>query len=447
MQEYDYYLIIQIMVNICMISDFFFPNIGGVESHIYAISYCLRQMGHKVIIVSNARKEHNLVGVRYFANGIKVYYIPYKKIPIGIVMPGVTGSYTVLLRNILYRENIDIMHGHQTTSTLNISSMIVTKMLKIPYVFTQHSLYDFNHFGTIELNKLYSWLCRNILTKVICVSNTVRENFILQTDADVSITAVIPNAVDASFFCPRNPKYPKNPGEIRVIVLTRMTFRKGMDLLLEILPVICKKYANVKFLLCGDGPKKPIIEELLKEYDIEDRVTFEGFVNFEEVPYILSSGDIFLNTSISEAFCIAIIEAISCGVYVISTNVGGINEILPNDMLMLCKFDKDDMLKKFDEVIEKKLYVIDKIEFNTIIKTAYNWHRVAKEIFHLYTESIDEYSYKPFSKFVLNIFAFNFDVLLAFTLVTLNYLILLIASFIQPKSSIEYATDLPFETN
>ena len=54
-----------------------------------------------------------------------------------------------------------------------------------------------------------------------------------------------------------------------------------------------------------------------------------GFESMETVPYILSSGDIFLNPSISEAFCIAILEAASCGLYVLSTNVGGISEILP----------------------------------------------------------------------------------------------------------------------
>lgn len=54
-----------------------------------------------------------------------------------------------------------------------------------------------------------------------------------------------------------------------------------------------------------------------------------GFAPINHIPDYLSSGDIFLNCSISEAFCIAILEAASCGLYVLTTNVGGINEILP----------------------------------------------------------------------------------------------------------------------
>lgn len=60
-----------------------------------------------------------------------------------------------------------------------------------------------------------------------------------------------------------------------------------------------------------------------------------GFATVKEVPKILSSGDIFLNPSASEAFCMAILEAAACGLYVVSTNVGGISEILPEDFLSL----------------------------------------------------------------------------------------------------------------
>ena len=75
------------------------------------------------------------------------------------------------------------------------------------------------------------------------------------------------------------------------------------------------------------------------------------------MPEILSSGDIFLNTSVSEAFCIAILEAASCGLYICSTNVGGINEILPKDFLTLCDPNSDKMIESLKNIIENKLYL------------------------------------------------------------------------------------------
>ena len=53
-----------------MVSDFFYPNLGGVESHIFILSQCLLKLGHKVIVVTHS--YGNRVGIRYMTNGLKV---------------------------------------------------------------------------------------------------------------------------------------------------------------------------------------------------------------------------------------------------------------------------------------------------------------------------------------------------------------------------------------
>ena len=58
-----------------MVSDFFYPNVGGVESHIFTLSQCLIKLGHKVVVITHS--YGNRVGVRYMTNGLKVK--PYSK--------------------------------------------------------------------------------------------------------------------------------------------------------------------------------------------------------------------------------------------------------------------------------------------------------------------------------------------------------------------------------
>lgn len=53
-----------------MVSDFFYPNLGGVESHIFTLSQCLIKLGHKVVVVTHSYGDR--VGVRYMTNGLKV---------------------------------------------------------------------------------------------------------------------------------------------------------------------------------------------------------------------------------------------------------------------------------------------------------------------------------------------------------------------------------------
>ena len=59
---------------IAMVSDFFYPNVGGVESHIFQLSQCLLERGHKVVVITHAYGDR--VGVRYMTNMLKVYYLP-----------------------------------------------------------------------------------------------------------------------------------------------------------------------------------------------------------------------------------------------------------------------------------------------------------------------------------------------------------------------------------
>lgn len=58
-----------------MATDFFFPNMGGVEEHVFNLSQCLLQRGHKVIVLTHA--YGNRVGIRYMTNGLKVGFIIY----------------------------------------------------------------------------------------------------------------------------------------------------------------------------------------------------------------------------------------------------------------------------------------------------------------------------------------------------------------------------------
>jgi phosphatidylinositol glycan class A protein len=53
-----------------MVSDFYYPNMGGVEMHIYQLAQCLIELGHKVIVITHF--YNNRSGVRYMSNGLKV---------------------------------------------------------------------------------------------------------------------------------------------------------------------------------------------------------------------------------------------------------------------------------------------------------------------------------------------------------------------------------------
>jgi phosphatidylinositol glycan class A protein len=92
-----------------------------------------------------------------------------------------------------------------------------------------------------------------------------------------------------------------------------MVFRKGVDLLVQIIPAICQKYPNVQFMIAGDGPKRVDLEQTIENHYLQERVFMLGSLDHSQIRNLLVKGQIFLNTSLTETFCIAIVEAASCG--------------------------------------------------------------------------------------------------------------------------------------
>lgn len=111
-------------------------------------------------------------------------------------------------------------------------------------------------------------------------------------------------------------------------------YRKGVDLLAGVISKMANM-KNIRFLIGGDGPKRTLLEEVREKYNIQDKVTLLGALEHSKVLEVLRSGHIFLNTSLTEAYCMAIVEAASCGLQVVSTRVGGIPEVLPPELIHL----------------------------------------------------------------------------------------------------------------
>ena len=113
-------------------------------------------------------------------------------------------------------------------------------------------------------------------------------------------------------------------------MVSRLVYRKGTDLLCAIMRDICldSEMKRVNFIVGGDGNKKIILQEMREKHGLENRIRLLGGIPHTEVRDVLSRGHIFLNTSLTESFCIAILEAASCGLYVCSTDVGGVGEVL-----------------------------------------------------------------------------------------------------------------------
>lgn len=386
---------------IAMCCDFFYPRLGGVEMHIWSLAQCLIRLGHKVIVVTHAVNEGqqrstapNLPpqrsGVRWMTNGLKVYYMPLTVMVDNVTYPTFFANFA-LFRAILLRERVEIVHGHQATSALMHECLAQAKALGgLRTVYTDHSLFGFADAASVHLNKLMKFSLSTV-DHAISVSHTCKENLVLRASLRPDMVSTIPNAVDATKFSPptRAELLLSPPETINVVIISRLVYRKGIDLVGRAIQIVCARCPHVNFIVGGDGPKRLLLEEMREKHRLHDRVRLCGAVPHAQVRKVLCQGHIFLNSSLTESFCIAILEAAACGLFVVSTRVGGVPEVLPPDMI---KFAAEITPEALAEAVLEAIPLVahvDRQRFHDRVAHMYNWNAVAARTERVYAKVMD----------------------------------------------------------
>jgi len=162
---------------------------------------------------------------------------------------------------------------------------------------------------------------------IIATSPNIVESSLFLKDFKEKIK-IIPLFVDTEHFYPRNKnkreyllsKFGRNINNI-VLYIGRLGRYKGLDYLIRAMSYVDN---NIGLVIIGKGPKEQELKKLVKHLDLQDKVLFHDHVSYSELPEYYSSADVFVLPSIDrgEAFGLVALEAMACGVPVITTELG-----------------------------------------------------------------------------------------------------------------------------
>ena len=319
------------------------PHVGGVGVHIHTLSKKLVEEGHEVYVITYPHKEIKDI------DGIHV--IGTK----GLNIPGVRGLMFKMnakkaLEELLEKEDIDIIHGHYLFPA-GAAAVEVGKEHGIKTYVTAHGSDMF------ELYKKQPFM-RSPVKKVLrdadgvfAVSNALKNEIIATGVTGIANkTKLSWNSVDINKFSSKaNDSFKKeNKLEDKPIVLFvgNLIKRKNVESLLEAKKVSQSDYYLV---IVGDGPLFKKLSKKVEEENIHD-VIFTGSRN--DVENIIPSCDVLVLPSYSESFGLVLIESLACGKPVIGSDVGGITEIINNDVGLLVNPNKvSSIAKAIDTII------------------------------------------------------------------------------------------------
>ena len=183
---------------------------------------------------------------------------------------------------------------------------------------------------------------------VTAVSRFLKEKTITNYLCDKEIK-VIPNFVDTDLYKPKlNGEFKKHIAEENEKVLVHTSNFRVVKRVADTIKIFEKIHDKIpsKLILVGDGPDRSECERLCRQKGLEDKVKFLG--KQDALVEILTSSDIFLIPSQSESFGLAALEAMACGLPVISSSVGGLPELIRhNETGFIAEIGDIDRMAKY----------------------------------------------------------------------------------------------------
>jgi glycosyltransferase involved in cell wall biosynthesis len=335
------------MLKICIFTETYYPVVGGGETQSKTMAENLAQRGFPVMLLT--RRSHASFKRTEQYGEITVHRLP----PVGNEHFKKWGllftSIPILIR---YRRQYDLIFV-SGFRVIGLTGVIVARLLGKKCILKADSLGemsgDFFTAGLINLRlnavsflfKVFLRFRNFILKKAdafVAISLEVEQELTRQGVNPAHILA-IPNSVDTGKFHPVNSfqkqqlrKKLNLPEQDRIVLYTgRLVSYKGLPLLLQVWHQVQRHKNNLLLVLVGAGGLdihncEKDLKNYVNQHDLRDSVQFTGDVR--NVHEYLQAADIYVFPTESEAFGIALIEAMACSLPVISTSTGGIKDIL-----------------------------------------------------------------------------------------------------------------------
>lgn len=324
-----------------------YPTFGGSGVVATELARGLALRNHNVHVISYdqpARLDTLVSNIFYHEVNISAY--PLFQYP----------PYALALANqlvdLIKFQNIDVIHVHyaipHATSAWLAKQIVGKAAAHIPIITTLHGT-DITIVGKDSSYKNVVEFSINNSDGVTAVSKYLKEETMSVFDITTDIEVVY-NFIDLERFQKSDKNHFKKAicSEDEKIMVHISNFRKVKRVpeVVKVFKKVLEKGIKAKLLMVGDGPDRTETEKVARNLGICQHVRFLG--KQEKIEEVLSVSDLFVMPSGSETFGLAALEAMSCGVPVISSNVGGLPELnIHGKTGFLCELDDIDAMSEY----------------------------------------------------------------------------------------------------
>ncbi len=286
---------------------------GGQEIRVLTEAAALAKRGHRVVLAAPESAQIFKAAPRY---GLPVQVIPMEKKRIGGLLAA---------KRFIQSESFDVINTHSSTDAwlFALACSLIGKSAP-PIVRTRHIS------SPIPDNFASRWLYAKSTAHIATTGEALREQVISSMRVAPERVSNVPTGIDLERFCRRDKVQARAavglPSEATIIgIVATLRGWKGHRYLLDAVASLTRP--DIHLVIVGDGPQREALETQVVELKLQHAVTFTG--NRDDVQLWMSSFDLFcLPSYANEGVPQALMQAMACGLPVITTPVGAIGEIV-----------------------------------------------------------------------------------------------------------------------
>lgn len=301
----------------------FEPPDGGVAEHVLRLTLGLAQRGHHVEVAGPPASTVR----RGLPKEIPYHVLPFER---SYRSPGRDLASLRRLACHLRCDHPDLVHAHSAKA--GVLGRIAARTAGLPCIYTPHC-YPFigdvsalrRRFAVGVERSLARWTARTV-----CVARAERDEAVRWGLAPLHALSVVYHGVQPCPDVEPDPDLLRLAGDgVLVGTVSVLRWQKGVDLFLDAAPRILARTPDARLVVIGEGPEAEAIRRRAERLGIRGRVTFLPFT--PPSARALRALDLFVLPSRWEAFPIAVLEAMACGVATVASDVGGTGEALEDN--------------------------------------------------------------------------------------------------------------------
>lgn len=388
-------------MRIAIFSETYLPDVNGVATHVKILAEGLRKLGHRVLVVkADASTKRNRI-----KNGVLCCpAITAKR----IYNYSLSSPLSIARLRAIKRFKPDIIHIHNEFG-IGLSGAYIARILKIPYVYTLHTMYDdYIHYIAKKpfvpivkgASHIYFKRLAKNATSITGPSQKV-DDFFKKCGLKKHVS-VVSNTAELDIFQPdridkeATKKFKEDNGikenDFVGCFCGRLGKEKNIETLLKYWKDTVSETDNLKLVIFGGGPEQENLQKLAEEYGIKDMIIFTGKIPHVELPHYYAACNFYITASLTEMHSISMIEAMASGLPVLYINDESNKSQIDSGVNGFIYSDAKEMYEKITYL--KNLSQEDYEEFRDKVRKSVaqsGAEELAKVILEIYTDAIKNY--------------------------------------------------------